>query len=94
MATIVENAEAIAPAVRAACPDIERLRAEAKQLHEKLRTSRQRARSHLLDERRAGFRGNHSNDFEHFLQRKILKNSLRIAQHIAEHGCEELGRQS
>ena len=70
------------------------LRDEARQLHEKLRMSRQRAREHEKQDRRNGLRINHSNDYEHFLLRKILKNSLLIARHIADHGCEELGRNS
>ncbi len=70
-----------------------RLRAEAKQLQEKLRLCRLHARSHVKQERREGLRQNHANDFELFFQRKLLKNSLRIARHIAEHGCEELGKE-
>ncbi len=70
------------------------LRGEAKQLQEKLRESRQRAREHEKEERRSGNRANHSNDYELFLQRKLLKNSLAIARHIAAHRCEELGQES
>lgn len=69
-----------------------RLRNEAKQLQEKLRESRQRAREHEKEDRRTGLRANHSSDYEHFLQRKLLKNSMLISRHIAEHRCEELGR--
>ncbi len=71
-----------------------RLRDEAKHLQEKLRESRQRAKDHEKEERRTGLRANHSSDFEHFLQRKLLKNSMAIARHIAEHRCEELGQES
>lgn len=81
-------------AVQSRCEEMEHLRQQAKHLHEKLRESRQRAREHEKAERRSGLRANHSNDYEHFLQRKILKNALLIARHIAEHRCEELGRSS
>ncbi len=74
------------------CREIQRLREEAKLLQERLRTSQQRAREHSNVERRSDGRGRSSNDFEQFLQRKILKTSFQIAQHIAEHGCEELGK--
>ena len=93
MATVAGVSEAAAVPVRASCPDMARLRAEAKQLQEKLRLSRLHARDHLKRERREGLRQNHANDFEHFFQRKLLRNSLRIARHIAEHGCEELGKE-
>ncbi len=93
MATCVAT-QAAAPAVHTPCNEMLHLREEAKQLQEKLRESRQRAREHAQQERRSGVRANHSSDFEHFLQRKLLKNSLAIAHHIAEHGCEELGRES
>ncbi len=93
MATCVATQTAIAPA-SSPCAEMIRLRDEAKHLQEKLRESRQRARAHEKEERRSGLRASHSSDFEHFLQRKLLKNSLAIASHIAEHRCEELGRES
>jgi len=71
---------------------MERLRGQAKQLHERLRLSRQKAQEHENHERRSDRRGSRTNDYELFLQRKILKTCLRIAEHIARHGCEELGR--
>ena len=77
-----------------ACDEMLHLRDEARQLHEKLRLSRQKAREHESKDRRTGGRASHSNDYELFLQRKILKNSMMIARHIAEHRCEELGRDS
>ena len=92
MASVATATETVAPALRTKCADMERLRAEAKHLQEKLRTSRQRAREHEKQERREGGRLNHSSDYEQFFQRKLLKHSLRIARHIAEHGCEELGK--
>ena len=76
------------------CDAMLRLRDEARQLHEKLRLSRQKAREHERQDRRTGPRASHSNDYELFLQRKILKNSMMIARHIAEHRCEELGGDS
>ncbi len=91
MATCATS-EAAAAAVSAPCAKIERLRQEAKHLHEKLRLSRQQARRHEGHDRRNSSRRNHSNEYELFLQRKIMKNALLISFHIAEHGCEELGR--
>ncbi len=93
MATCAATQTAVAPAP-SACDEMVRLREEAKQLQEKLRESRHRAREHEKEERRSGLRATHSNDYELFLQRKLLKNSLAIAGHIAEHCCEELGRDS
>ncbi len=86
--TTTESAFRAAPT---RCPDIVRLRQEARQLQEKLRTSQQRARQHQGQDRRSGERPR-SHDYEFFLQRKIMKNCLQIARHIAEHGCEQLGR--
>ena len=91
MESVATEVEVAAPAVRPRCADMDRLRAEAKQLQEKLRLTRQHARAHQQQDRREGPRANHSNDFELFLQRKMLKNALRMAQHIAQHQCEELG---
>lgn len=93
MATI-PSTEAAAPAVSMPCPEMLRLRDEARQLQERLRESRQSAREHEKQDRRSGERLSHSNDYEQFLQLKLLKNSMLIARHIAEHGCEELGRNS
>ncbi len=93
MATCAATQAAVST-VPSTCDEMVRLRDEAKQLQEKLRESRQRAREHEKEERRSGLRANHSNDYELFLQRKLLKNSLAIAQHIALHRCEELGRES
>ncbi|HVP42224.1 MAG TPA: hypothetical protein VMS96_02265 [Terriglobales bacterium] len=90
MATCATS-QATPVAASARCVHIDRLREEAKHLQEKLRLSRQQARQHEKQDRRDGSRSTHSNDYELFLQRKIQKNSLRIAHHIAEHGCEKLG---
>jgi hypothetical protein len=73
------------------CPEMNRLREEAKHLHEQLRLSRQSARQHEQADRRSDGRGNHSNDYESFLQRKLLKNAMRISCHIVDHKCAELG---
>ena len=86
------TSQATVSAVPAPCADMARLRDAARQLQEKLRISRQRARQHEKQDRRSGSRSSHSNDYELFLQRKILKNSLQIARHIAEHRCAELRR--
>lgn len=91
MATI-PSTEAVTTAVPMPCSEMLRLRDEARQLQEKLRESRQKARQHEKSDRRSGERASHSSDYELFLQRKLLKNSLLIAHHIAEHRCEELGR--
>lgn len=93
MATCAATQTALSPA-SSPCDEMMRLRDEAKQLQDKLRESRQRAKDHEKEDRRTGLRANHSNDYELFLQRKLLKNSLAIARHIAEHRCEELGRES
>ncbi|MBZ5646355.1 MAG: hypothetical protein LAN37_03925 [Acidobacteriia bacterium] len=90
MATLATS-EAVAPVLPAGCSEMLRLREQARQFQEKLRTSRQKAREHEKQDRRTDRRGSHSNDFELFLQRKLLKTSLMIARHIAEHRCEELG---
>ncbi len=90
MATIATS-EVAAPVLAVVCPQMLHLREQAKQLQEKLRLTRQRAREHQKQDRRSGDRSTHSPDFELFLQRKILKTCLLIARHIAEHGCEELG---
>lgn len=74
------------------CSEMMRLRDQARQLQEKLRESRRKARQHEKSDRRSGERSSHSNDYELFLQRKLLKNSLLIARHIAQHRCEQLGR--
>ncbi len=93
MATCATS-EATAAAVSAPCAKIERLRQEAKHLHEKLRLSRRQALQHEKQDRRHDRRPSRSNEYEEFLQRKILKNALLISFHIAEHGCEELGGDS
>ena len=93
MATLATT-DVVTPVLPAGCPQILSLREQAKQLQEKLRHTRQRAREHEKQDRRSGHRTSHSNDFELFLQRKILKTSLLIARHIAEHRCEELGKAS
>lgn len=90
MATLA-TARAVDPAASVRCDEMLRLREEARQLQERLRESRMRARAHEREERRSGLRASHSNDYEGFLQRKLLKNALLIARHIAEHCCEELG---
>ncbi len=79
------------PVLAAGCPQMLHLREQAKHLQDKLRLTRQQAREHEKQERRSGSRPGHCNDYELFLQRKLLKTSLMIARHIAEHGCEELG---
>ncbi len=89
MATCATS-QATAAVVPARCAKMERLRQEAKHLHDKLRLSRQQARQHEQHDRRHDRRPNRSNEYEEFLQRKILKNALLISFHIAEHGCEEL----
>lgn len=90
MATVATS-DVAAPVLAAGCPQMLHLREQAKQLQERLRLTRQRAREHEKSDRRSGGRSSHSHDFELFLQRKILKTYLQIARHIAEHGCEELG---
>lgn len=90
MATLATS-DVATPVLPAGCPHILQLREQTKRLLEKLRLTRQRAREHEKQERRSAARTSHSNDFELFLQRKILKTSLLIARHISEHGCEELG---
>ena len=87
------TAQAPVSAAPTPCDEMLRLRDEARHLQEKLRDSRQKAREHEKQDRRDGLRASHSNDYEYFLQRKLLKNSLMIARHIAEHRCEELGRE-
>lgn len=86
--------QAAVPAVSSPCEEMLRLRDDAKHLQERLRISRQKAREHEKEDRRSGSRASHSNDYELFLQRKILKTSMLIARHIAEHGCEELGSET
>ena len=90
MATMATT-DVVTPVLPVRCPRMLNLREQAKQLQEKLRHTRQKAREHEKQDRRSGGRSNHSNDFELFLQRKILKTSLLIARHIAEHRCEQLG---
>lgn len=93
MATAAATQVAVS-AAHTPCDEMLRLRDEARLLQDKLRESRQKAKEHEKADRRNGLRTNHSNDYEHFLQRKLLKNSLAISRHIAEHRCEELGRQT
>jgi len=93
MATLATS-DVAPPVLAAGCPQILHLREQAKHLQEKLRLTRRKAREHEKRDRRSGHRSSHSNDFELFLQRKILKTSLAIARHIAEHRCEELGKTS
>ncbi len=69
-----------------ACQELDNLRKTASATRLQIREQQLKTRRAPLDERRSLKRGN--GDMIVFLQRKLLRESLSIERHIADHGCQ------
>lgn len=68
------------------CDKLLQLRAEASNLKLQIQEQQNRLRSARSNNRRTDKRG--TSDLAHFLQRKLLRMSQKIEQHISEHNCQ------
>jgi hypothetical protein len=69
------------------CPELTRLRQEARKLAQELQDKTRRARDKANEERGGQQPG--VTDFEPYLKRKLMRTSQAIEQHVAQHGCGE-----
>ena len=69
------------------CPELTRLREQARSLTQELQEKTRRARAKANEERGGQQPG--VTDFEPYLKRKLMRASVAIENHIAQHGCTE-----
>jgi hypothetical protein len=69
------------------CDKLKQLRAEATTLRLQLEEQHAKTRASRKDDRRIAVRS--TSDLALFLQRKLLRTSQKIEQHIAEHDCQK-----
>lgn len=69
------------------CNELTRLREQARTLTQELQEKTRRARSKSNEERGGQQPG--VTDFEPYLKRKLMRASMAIESHIAQHGCSD-----
>jgi len=68
------------------CSELEKMRQEARELHNLLQQKREKARTHALENKSSA--RNSRSDFEPFLKNKLSSLSGKISQHLTQHQCE------
>ena len=69
------------------CSELQTLRAEATTLKQRISDQRRKARGKAADARSGRISG--KSEMIPFLQRKLLRLSEKIEQHMAKHQCQE-----
>ena len=68
------------------CDELERMRSEARHLKSRIDEQRRKANTKAREERS---RPSGKSEMVPFLQRKLLRVSVKIEQHVAQHHCQD-----